>query len=786
MKNIKFINRIISSTYFLFNILIFNSCTQVQKEREPIDLVDVFVGTSNSRWMLGPYASEPFGMIQLGPDNQGITGRGKSWMGGYEYAISSVSGFSHIHAWTMAGLRMMPTTTDLVFNDRPVDAAYKGSGAGYHSRILKETEKASPGYYSVHLYDHDVFAEMTVTTRCGFQKYTFPEKKESRILIDLFFPSEYKYVITDAKISKVSDTEIEGYATCIAKELTVKNTVNVINDYKINFVLRFSKPFDTFNGWNEGKLTKDTLAISGINDIGAYVTYKTKTDDVIMVKSGISLVSIDQARLNLNTELEGYGWDFEAVKNKAHEKWASLLNRIKVEGGTDEDKKKFYTNMYRSFAAKQTWSDVNGFYLDPYEKKRKMPEGQRMIGGDSFWNSFWNLNSLWSLISPDIMEDYVEAQLELFRTNGWTSVGPTGVEYTGIMNVSHEIALIVGAYQKGIRNFDIDEAYEAVYHTVTEQGIRLLPHSTLVGNEFLDIYRDKGFVPYEIDPASRTMDYAYDDFCVAQMAKSLGKTKDYKYLMNRSENWKNIFHPELKFIVPKDSSGQWMKNYNQFSGKHLIEGNGWQYSFYVPHDIPGLIEITGKDLFNSRLKEGFEKSVSENFAAHAFDHHQTEPFEYYINMGNQVNMQAPYLFNYSGKPWLTQKYSRAILDTYYGSTPYHGWEGDEDEGQMGAWFVMSAMGLFEMEGGCETEPMVNITSPLFNKITINLDNNYYSGNQFSIEAHNNSKENKYIQSATLNGKPLNSVRIKFKDIVAGGKLILKMDSEPNKEWGKMY
>ena len=743
-----------------------------QSDKKPVDWVDVFIGTSNSRWMLGPYATAPFGMIQLGPDNQGYV-----WMGGYDYAINSISGFSHIHAWTMAGLRMMPATTDLVFEDRPVDAAYKGGGAGYHSRILKETEKASPGYYSVYLYDHEVAAEMTVTTRCGFQKYTFPEKNESRILIDLLIPAEYRYSVKDAQISRVSDTEVEGFAKC-------QIGGNEWNEYTLNFVLKFDTPFNSFNGWNEGKLQKNIEKISGKNDLGAYVTYKTKKGDVIMIKSGISLVSIDQARLNLKTELDGYGWDFNAVKNKTHDTWAKLLSKVEVEGGSDVDKMKFYTNLYRCYAAKQTWNDVDGKYMDPCEKVQQMPEGQDIYGGDSFWNSYWDLNTTWSLVSPDIMENYVETQLELFRKNGWTSVGPTGIEYTGIMEVSHEIAMIIGAYQKGIRNYNIDEAYRAVHNIVTNQGKQLLPCSGLAGNEFLNIYVKKGYVPFEVDASSRTMDYAYDDYCVAQMAKALGKKDDYNYLIKRSENWKNIYNPELKYIVPKDSSGQWMKDYNPFSGKHFVEGNGWQYTLYVPHDIPGLIKMIGRDLFNTRLEEGFEKSVSHRFAAHAFDRYQPEAVEYYINMGNQVNMQSSFLFNYSGKPWLTQKYSRAILDSYYGSTPYQGWEGDEDEGQMGAWFVNTAMGLFEMEGGCETVPMVNITSPLFSKITINLDGKYYKGSQFVIEARNNSKENIYIQSATLNNKPLNSVRIKFKDIADGGSLVLVMGPEPNKEWGK--
>lgn len=764
MKTIKY--KIIVSLFLVLNLSV-----SAQDVRQPVDLVDVFIGTSNSRWMLGPYATYPFGMIQLGPDNQGNV-----WMSGYDYAINSISGFSHIHAWTMAGLRMMPATTDLVFEDRPVDAAYKGGGAGYHSRIEKETEKASPGYYSVHLFDHDVTAEMTVTTRCGFQRYTFPEKSESRILIDLFFPAEYRYSVKDAVITKVSSTAIEGYATCVIGN-------SAWNEYTLNFVLQFSKPFNSFNGWNEGKLQKNISSIAGKNDIGAYVTYATAKGDVVMVKSGISLVSIDQARLNLETEMGGYGWNFDAVRNDTRDKWNNLLSSVIVEGGSEVDRIKFYTNLYRCYAAKQTWNDVNGKYMDPCEKVQQMPEGQSLYGGDSFWNSFWDLNSVWSLLSPGYMKNYIDTQLELYRKNGWTSVGPTGVEYTGIMEVSHEIAMIVGAYQKGIRNYNIEEAYQAVKHTVTEQGKHLLPCSGLAGNEFLDVYIKKGYVPFEIDAASRTMDYAYDDYCVAQMAKALGKKDDFKYLLKRSENWKNIYNAELKYVVPKDSSGNWMKDYNPFSGKHFVEGNGWQYTLYVPHDIPGLINMIGKDLFNQRLEEGFAKSVSHRFAAHAFDRYQPEAIEYYINMGNQVNMQSAFLFNYSGKPWLTQKYSRAILDTYYGSTPYQGWEGDEDEGQMGAWFVMSALGMFEMEGGCETVPMVNLSSPLFNRMVIKLDPAYYKGREFIIEARNNSKENIYIQSAVLNGKPLNDTRIKFSDITGGGSLVLTMGPEPERNWG---
>ncbi|MGE8291533.1 MAG: GH92 family glycosyl hydrolase [Sphingobacterium sp.] len=759
--------------YILVFLLNIDGIILIAQVKRPVDYVDVFMGTSNSRWMLGPYATMPYGMVQLGPDNQGAN-QGYNWMAGYEYAINSVDGFSHFHAWTMAGLRIMPTTADLSFSDEPTDSPYKGAGAGYHSRIEKGTEKGSPGYYAVYLYDHDVKAEMSVTTRCGLQRYTFPEKKESRILIDLQFPAEYDFNVKDAKITKVTDTEIEGYA---------QSSSAGFNDYKVCFVLQFDKPFQTFNGWTGKQLTRDCEGIAGKGDVGAFVTYKTKKGEQVHVRSGVSLVSIEQARLNLKTEMEPFGWDIEAVTRNAETTWNTLLSTIQVDGGTETDKVKFYTNLYRVFAAKQTWNDVNGKYVDPAENVQTLKYSNNIYGGDAFWNTFWNSNGVLSLIAPAMMENWVGTQLELFEHTGWTSKGPAGLEYSGIMEGSHEIALMVAAYQKGIiKNKTIAEkVYEAIKFMMLNEGVEIYGGSA--GNPQLKEYMEFGYVPYEIGKTNKVLDYAFDDYCVAQMAKSLGKNADYNYFIKRSQNYRNIFNTDLKFVVPKDSNGQWMPNYDEFSNNSFVEGNGWEYSFYVPHAAAGLIGLMGKDLFNKRLDDGFEKSVEYRFAAHALDRTTGERNEFYINQGNEINMQPAFLFNYSGKPWLAQKWSRAILETFYGATPYHGWEGDEDEGQMGAWFVMSSMGLFEMRGGTEINPELDLTSPLFNNITIKLDPTYYKGKEFIIEAHNNSKENIYIQSATLNGKALTQAKIHFKDIVNGGKLEFEMGPLPNKNWG---
>ena len=736
-------------------------------QKTPADYVNVFTGTSNSRWMLGPYAGVPYGMVQLGPDNQE-----SGWMAGYDYSIMNVTGFSHIHAWTMAGLMVMPQTQDFTIDNGASSKAYRGAGAGFHSRIFKETEIASPGYYSCELYDADCKAELTATTHCGFHKYTFNKDIENaRILLVLNFPYEYRFNIEDAVIEKVNNNYIEGYALTRAESSGI---------YKLYLVIQFNKAFSSFNGWESDNFTLNGSKISGKGDVGAYVNYSVKAGESIMMKVGLSLVDMEGARNNLKTELNSFGWNFDEVVAAALQSWNNLLSTIEVKG-SDENKEKFYTNFYRSFA-KQTWSDLDGRYVDPFDKIRQLPEGGVMYGGDAFWNTFWNFNTILSLVAPDIMNNWVTTELELFDKTGWTNNGPTGIKMTGIMEVTHEIALMVSAYQKGIRDYDVNKLYQAVSHNGMEQGKRL-PGNGLSGMERLDIYNKLGYVPLEIDAASRTLDYAYTDFCAAQLAKAMNKEADYDFFLKRSENWKNQFHPELKWQMPKDKSGRWMKDWELFSGKSWIEGNSWQYTWYVPHDVTGLVNLMGKELFNTRLEEGFENSVKHNFAAHAFDRAQNEAFEYYINHGNEGNMQASFLFNYSGKPWLTQKYSRAILDKYYGITPYHGWEGDEDEGQMGGWFVIASMGLFEMNGGVTDEPVFDLTSPLFDEIIIHIDKMYNGGKPFVIKTISNSYKNIYIQSATFNGNPLNKPKLKFKDVVKGGELVFIMGEKPNEGWG---
>ncbi|WP_205942413.1 GH92 family glycosyl hydrolase [Pedobacter sp. SYP-B3415] len=735
--------------------------------KDPVDYADPLLGTSESRWMLNPGATMPFGMVQISPDNQGGV-----WKSGYEYSLNNVGGFSHIHSWTMAGLSVMPTVGVLNVRRGPADGPTTGWTTGYRSRIDKRSEQAHPGYYGVTLMNGNIRTEITSTTRAGFFRFTYPEAEDAHILLDMDIPFENTAEVIEAKFTQVSDREIEGYS---------KQRWSW-NEYTVHFVVRFDRPIEAFGAWQDGKVSRDLKTFTGKGKTGAFADFKPKKGETIRMQTAISLVSIPQARLNLETEMKPYGWDFEAVHQAARKVWNGLLSKIRIEGGSETDRKKFYTNLYRSYVARTTWSDVNGKYIDVNEKERQVDPGSPVLGSDAFWNTFWNLNQLWTLVNPDIASKWSRSFLETYKTGGWLPKGPAGIEYSGIMEASHEISLLVSSYQKGIRDFDVPLAFRAMVHQQTTPGIKT-PENGFAGNKFFESYMKLGYVPHEEGQVSNTLEYAYDDWCVAQMAKALGKKKEYNLFAARAGNYKNVWDPAVKYIRTKHRDGSWVKEWTpycctSFSGSGYLEGNAWQYSFFNPHDIQGILNLMGKEEFNSRLNDGFEKSARYNFNAEG-DLYDLVP----INHGNQPNMQAAWLFNYSGKPWLTQKWTKAIMNQYYGSTPYQGWLGDEDEGQMGAWFVMASLGLFETDGGASVKPFYEIGSPLFPKATITLDPKYYKGDSFTIEARNVSDTNIYVQSAKLNGKALNKPWFYHEDLVKGGSLVLEMGPQPNKNWG---
>mgnify|MGYP005842890931 CR=1 FL=1 len=786
----KMLKCLFSAMFFVVSLAGCNSGMneRLSAQKQPVDYADPLLGTSESRWMLNPGATLPFGMVQLSPDNQAHGSKA-----GYEYTIGSVYGFSHVHSWTMSGLSVMPAKGILQPGiypnaDAPISTGRRTSG--HRSRIDKTTEQATPGYYRTDLVDFDITTEVTCTTRCGFFRMTFPETDEGHVYFNLLFPQEYDSKIVDAKITRISDTQIEGYSQQLSPLRIWSPHATEFNAYTVHFVIRFNKPFKLFGGWAEEDIPEDVskirvkkgvTEIKGKGDVGAYVDFDTYEGEEVLMQTAISLVSIDQARLNLQTELiKPFGWDFDAVKENARTVWNELLSKIQVSGGTETEKKKFYSNLYRSYAARTIWSDVNGMYRDPCEKIRILEDPDSpMFGCDAFWNTFWNLNQLWTLVNPDIASKWVKSQLQMYKDGGWLSRGPAGIEYSSIMVASHAIPLIVSAYQKGIRDYDADTAWEAILHQQTVPGQKYACGGA-VGNMELQPYLKYGYVPIEYRFVSNTLEYAYDDWCVSQMAATLNKTDEYNNFIKRAHNYQNMFDHETKFMRPRYADGTFREKFDPLSSprNEFVEGNSWQYTFFVPHDVKGIINLIGKEEFNNRLIDGFEKSVKEDFNATG-----DRMSAYYINHGNQPNMQAAWLFNYSGKPWLTQKWVREIMFRYYGATPLHGWLGDEDEGQMGGWFVMSAMGLFQMNGGASVRPFYEISSPLFERVTVNLDPDYYPGKKFVIEAKGVSDKNKYIQSAELNGNRLSKPWFYHDQLVKGGKLSLTMGDKPNKKWG---
>lgn len=435
--------------------------------------------------------------------------------------------------------------------------------------------------------------------------------------------------------------------------------------------------------------------------------------------------------------------------------------------------------MYRAMC-RNTWSDVNGEWMSPDEKVRKFSNPAHVaLGCDAFWNSFWNLNQFWNLITPEWSSKWVNSQLALYDSNGWLAKGPAGMEYIPVMVAEHEIPQIVSAYQMGIRDFDADKALEACKKMQTTSATHVA--GGFAGNRDLLPYLKYHYVPMEKGRYSNTLEYSYDDWTVGQFAKALGRYDDYLVYSERGEWWRNAMNPENGFAHLRDTLGNFVPNFDPFksgANQHYVEGNAWQLSLFVPQNMPALVDFIGKDKFVERLEWGFQASESWRYNA-PNDQYWDHP----VVQGNQQSMHFAFLFNWAGKPWLTQKWSRSIMDRYYGYGVANAYLGDEDQGQMSAWFVMAALGLFQTDGGCRVDPIYEIASPLYEKVIIDLGNRYNRGKQFVIEAKNVSRKNKYIQSATLNGKSLNTFFFPASELLKGGELILEMGDKPNTSWG---
>lgn len=748
---------------------------KVERSAQPLqtyaDYVDTRIGTAHSRWMIAPGPWMPFGMVKLSPDNQNA-----GWQAGYQPTFESVGCFSHIHEWTMGGLGMMPTNGPLKIQIgdemRPDE--------GYRSRIDKASEKAPLGYYSVKLTDYDILAELTATTHCSFQRYTYPQqKKDSRIIVDFQIPTEYNYELEEVNVRKVSPTRIEGYIHQLSKYVW---SDDAHQDYTLHFVMEFDQPIRSMGGWvNDEKIHSDYVKASNIKDGGLWLTFNTESNPAVQVRTGISLVSIENAGLNLETEIsKPFAWSFDAVRQNQMNVWNDLLGRVDISTSDRMEKTRFYSNMYRSLCSRNIWSDVNGEWISADGKVRKFDNPDNVaLGCDAFWNTFWNLNQFWNLVTPEWSGRWVNSQLAMYDANGWLAKGPAGMKYIPVMVAEHEIPLIVGAWQMGIRNYDGEKAFEAVKKMQMTPGQRVC--NGYAGNRDLASYMKHKYVPSDLGRFSNTMEYSYDDWTVAQLAKSLGKEDDYRYFIDRAYWWKNAINPETGYAHMRHSDGSWEKDFDPFhSGANMqyVEGNSWQLTYFVPQDVPALVDVVGKDRFLSRLEWGFGASAPWRYNAP-----NDQYWDFPVVQGNQQSMHFAFLFNWAGKPWLTQKWSRSIIDRYYGSGIANAYLGDEDQGQMSSWLVMASLGLFQTDGGCSVNPVYEIASPMYEECVINLGQKFGRGDKFVIKAKNASRKNKYVQSATLNGKTLNSFHFPAKEVLQGGILELEMGDKPNEKWG---
>ena len=739
--------------------------------RTPAGYVNTLLGAGHSRWMIAPGPWMPFGMVKLSPDNQN-----GGWQAGYDPTFESVGTFSHIHEWTMAGLGTMPVTGPL----RLQVGDQSGANGGYRSAIDKATEQAGLGAYQVELTDYGITAELTATTRASFQRYTYHRGDTGRVMVNFQIPSEYAYQLKRVEVKKVSAYRIEGYSHQLTPNVWSKDASQ---EYTVHFVMEFDQPIQSYGTWlNDDVRPGADLAADDAARAGIYLEFNTARQKAVQVRTGLSYVSIANAALNLQTEIsDPCGWQFEQVRDRQLAAWDELLGRVQISTNDAREKERFYTNLYHTLASRNTFSDVDGRWRDADEVVRTLPTSQaRALGCDAFWNTFWNLNQVWNLVTPDWSSQWVHSQLAMYAANGWLAKGPAGMEYIPVMVAEHEIPLIVGAYQMGIRDFDAQTAFAAVRKMQTTPATRV--GGGLAGNRDLLPYLRHHYVPTGLGRFSNSLEYSFDDWTVGQFAKALGKSADYQEFDARGQWWQNVIDPETKYARLRDSTGRWQADFDPFksgANEQYVEGNAWQLTFFVPQNVPGLIAKIGEKNFTDRLEWGFEASDKWRFNGP-----NDQYWDYPVVQGNQQSMHFAALFNWAHKPWLTQKWTRAILDRYYGHGVSNAYLGDEDQGQMSAWFVMSALGLFQTDGGCRAEPIYEISSPLFEKVVIDLGRRYGRGRTFTIEAKNASRDNLYVQSAALNGKPLLTFWFKAADLLKGGSLVLEMGNKPNPTWGK--
>ena len=761
------------------------SCSPSNKQSDafrPSNYVNPFIGASTSVGDAGTYhglgktfpgATTPFGMVQVSPNT--ITGGDNS--PGYSYEHKTIEGFAFTQmsgvGWygDFGNFLVMPTTGQL----QMIAGKEDGSLQGYRSSYNKETEIAKAGYYSAELSDYGIRVETSATPRCGILKFTFPKHEQSRIQIDL--ARRVGGTSTSQYIQVVDDRTIKGWMKCTPDGGGWGNGDGNTH-YTVHFYAQFSKPLSNYGFWSadipddqprkledvtsipylqqasKATIIRDVNELQG-KHLGFFTEFPTDNNEAVTLKAGISFVDMEGAEKNFHAEIADK--TFEEVKESTQKLWDEALSRISVSGGTDEEKIVFYTALYHTMIDPRIYADIDGRYIGgdgQIHDNQKDPFTKRTIF--SGWDVFRSQYPLQTIINPALVSDQLNSLITLAEQSGneyyerWEIVNA----YSGCMLGNPAISVLADAYMKGIRTYDVEKAFQYAVNS-----------SARFGNDELG-YSATSF------GISHTLEYAYTDWCVAQLAQALGKEDAAKAFTQKGQAYRNIFDKEKGWFRPRKADGAWEAwpergRLTDWYGS--VECNAYQQGWFVPHDVKGMVELMGgEENVIKDLTDFFEKTP-EHMLWNDYYNHANEPVHF-----------VPFLFNRVGAPWLTQKWTRFICDKAY-KNKVEGLVGNEDVGQMSAWYVLAAAGLHP---ACPGDTRQEITGTVFDRVEIKLDSDYYPGGKFTIIAHNNSKENVYIQKALLNGEDYPHCYIDFADIAKGGTLELFMDNKPNTNWGK--
>jgi predicted alpha-1,2-mannosidase len=751
---------------------------------QPVDLVYPQLDTANSRWFFFDSASRPFGMVNLSPDTE----LGGAWGSGYRYNSKEIKGLSHVHAWQLSALSVMPISS--------AGAAAKIKD-DYYSGFSHETEVVMPGYHKLTLDRYGIDVELTAADRVGFHRYTFSKDEKQQVLFQLggkMGPVELGY----GEAWRKGSNALAGYVTNEATRRRPRPT-------KVYFYAELNRSIVSIDVWNEFKTVSGESGICG-REAGVLLSVDGDEMELLM-KVGISYVSAENAEANMKAELPG--WDFDAAVSAARTQWNEWLSKIKVEGGTRKQRRRFYTDLWHALQGRRIISDANGEYTDqtgPTARTRQIPldaAGKPLFNhhnSDSFWGAQWTIATLWPLVYPEVASDFGNSLLQYYRDGGQIPRGPSGGNYTYVMTGASATPFLVSNYMKGLRDTDVDLLYQALKESHSETGIMSragYEHFTQTGGG-MKHYLEKGYIPYPLPRSEsgdgfhlrgtgQTLEYAFQDHTLSQLSRVLGHQEDADYFAGRAQNYRNVYDAESGFMRPRKNNGNWQTPFDPYEYENgFVESNPAQGTWFVPHDVAGLAELMGgREVAIQRLETAFQQAQTQGFTAgkaHAEEdkeHNRRIP----INYGNQPSMQAAFLFSPLGAPWKTQYWSRKVVDAVYSDLdPEHGYSGDEDQGLMGSLAVLMKMGLFQLTAGTEPDPLYWIGSPIFDRIEISLDHRYYPGTTFCITALNNSPENVYIQSILLNGKPLNRTYLLHSEITKGGELELTMGRLPIEDY----